>query len=38
MNFIKEVQDLLDASEADLRELAKEPEKVHTLDIEGDNG
>ena len=38
MNFIKEVQDLLDASEADLKELAKEPEKVYTLDIEGDNG
>jgi len=38
ISFVKEVQDLLDASEADLRELAKEPEEVHTLDIEGDNG
>jgi len=38
MSFGKEIQDLLDASKADLRELAKEPEEVHTLDIEGDNG
>ena len=37
MSFGKEVQDLLDASEADLRELVKKPEKVHTLDIKGDN-
>ena len=38
MSFGKKVQDLLDASEVDLRELAKEPEEVHTLDMKGDKG
>ena len=37
MSFGKKVQDFLDASEVDLRELAKEPKEVHTLDMEGNN-
>ena len=33
ISFVKEVQDLLDASETDLRDLTKESEEAHTLDI-----